>query len=90
MLSKFRIIKNIDKPIKMADTIFLLESVIANVNKHKNIFPIILNRVEKVCLFNEFLVNPLSEELNIAKVIKETKANTKEKIITKIILGKYP
>ena len=88
MLSKFNIIKNVDKPIKIADKIFLLESVIVKVNKHKSIFPIILNRIYKTFLFKEFLVNPLSDELNIAKIIKETKANIKEKIMEKIILGK--
>ena len=88
MLSKFNIIKNVDKPTKIADKIFLLESVIVKVNKHKSIFPIILNRIDKIFLFKEFLVNPLSDELNIAKIIKETKANIKEKIMEKIILGK--
>ena len=40
-----------------------------------------LSNADKMLLFNEFFVSPLSDEPNIDKITKETKANIKEKIM---------
>ena len=81
----FNIAKKKEKPTKIADNMLLGKTLISKSNKLKNIFPKIL-AIEKIeCMQSIFLVNPLSDEPKILKIINETNARIRANIAKYII-----
>jgi hypothetical protein len=76
----FSIKKNNAKPTKRLDR--MLDEIIRviSASKFENIFPIILEIINRLCSHKTWRVNPLSDEPSIAKIINDIRASISENI----------